>query len=345
MYRANDGEEAMLPVTKSGAPKSSDRTVSRLSLCLQLTNTILLVSAIITFVVAAAHISRVVETKTGHDAVSNAVRDALNTLANDADVHRSLSQLAGSVSSVFFFGSSNGSVADFVMNFFSSDIQGFAKAVSSFSLDIATVFEHNLRPASCSQTLTCPRGGIDVQCANGRVVYCPTQGAVVSCSYVACINSQPAFYASMVHSVADAIATWTNINADTVSAAERNFSAATQQMTPGLPHGSVALDTEGSTPWPANTSDAAFSDGIFRLDTMLTWLRAQTRSPDWGRLGTMCRLATHQLRNMPLNGTYFDPIDRTAHSWSWTNAVSQNIGFVEQVCEALTALPQRTATS
>ena len=207
----------------------------------------------------------------------------------------------------FFFGSVNGTIAQFATQQLSSDVSGLAGNAVFMADALTKQFYAQQQSPYCTQKTTCPASGVTVVCPNNRPVYCPQAGMVVDCNYASCIANKSIHGSSLVSSIASKLL-WMH--------------------RPPVPY-----------QWLP-----AFSDGIFRLDKMFEWVRAQLRRGPWHSAGFGCRFITQQVERISWRGIYFDAESGRYREWDANEGVRKVSDTVSQFCDALSGLPYNATT-
>ena len=208
-----------------------------------------------------------------------------------------MSRMAQAVAGDFIFGAADGQVSDFITGVLTTDFGSIARGLYNISTQVESAFQNQVKPISCWYPVQCTHQGTLTCPSTGRQVYCYNSNEIVNCATQSCLASSMITGASVTASVANVMLSFQRVS--------------------GVPLGAPAM-----------------SDGVFRLDMFLEWVRAQTVNADWSNAATLCRQVTTRLRQLSWSGTYLntngDPV-----SWEFNNKMDDITQYVDQVCSGL----------
>ena len=213
-----------------------------------------------------------------------------------------VSRMAKAAVTHFILGAADGQVSDFITGVLTTDFASIATAMYNMSTSVQTAFQSQVKPASCYAPFQCQSVGWVTCPTTGMQAYCGYVNQIVNCATQSCLASSVITGASFVASVASVMVPFQQVSGMPVS---------------GMPLGVPAM-----------------SDGVFRLDLFLNWLRAQTVDADWKNAATLCRQATTRLRQLSWIGTYLNT-DGNSVSWDINNKIADITQYVDQVCSGL----------
>eukprot|EP00759_Apiculatamorpha_spiralis_P005060 PhF_6_TR13012/c0_g1_i2/m.20620 len=196
--------------------------------------------------------------------------------------------------SEFFLGDVNGGIANFLSNIFSYNFGFFGFQVNQFAQTVNSVVTKKPAPSQCFLPKPCTSAG-RLECPDGHHEYCSTDHSIVNCAPAACTAPYIAMGSSLTSSVANVVA----------------------QLSPVYN--------------PSPNRPAAFSDGVFRLDRLLDWVRNQANYPAWQNSASLCSRLSDAIGGMYWSGT-FRHRDGTYRSWDVNQQVQQVLSYVGQVC-------------
>lgn len=211
-------------------------------------------------------------------------------------IYKKSGPLLSNVTTAFVFGDVQGLIGEFFINVFGYPFNDFAASVESNSGAIAQAFRQV--QAACPRPRVCEIQGL-LECPNGRFVNCYEIGQQVNCARD-CDVYEPVIDAfSVVNSVATVLRTkWQDV------------------------------------PIPASSATAAFSNGLFRLDVVLTWIKSQVIAQPWRDAGINCLQFVAHVRSIPWIGQFIDSNgDQT--EWDARSQVQSISEPVLKVCEAI----------
>jgi hypothetical protein len=212
-----------------------------------------------------------------------------------AAIYEKSQPLLSNATTTFLFGDVQGVIGQFFVNVFGYQFNEFATSVESNSGAIVRAFRQ--AQEKCPQWRTCEIQGL-LECPNGRVVNCDYMGETVNCARDCGVYSPVIDTFSVVQSVASVVrARWQDV------------------------------------PLPDSSALPAFSNGVFRLDLLLTWIKSQVIGDAWHGAGVNCLQFVSRLRSIPWVGQYISSGEPAV--WDARNQVRSISEPVLKVCEAI----------
>ena len=198
----------------------------------------------------------------------------------------------------FFFGSASGSLASFADNVLTTDIPRVARDVSHLSKAVVNAFRNYDCPTSVS--VKCDENG-NAWCPGGWQYYCGNPGSTFQCPAQTCIVGQVSDAFSAIDSVASKIGEMSPVSA-------------------------------------AQSQDAAFSDGLLRLDWILNWIDAQTNKRAWADTAAACLDLNSKIAQVEWRGCYFS--GSQGHCYDGVDFMKHLTNEIHRVCTELKALDE-----
>jgi hypothetical protein len=236
------------------------------------------------------------------DAVINVINNPQDLLSNPALVKASVKFLRDT-SSAFFLGSSNGTLTAFVENTLMFDFAGAGQQVENFAGSVFNAFATKAaNDPTCYQSVTCQQSYMNVQCSNGNWYWCEFQGQQFDCG--SCTYAGIASFASVVTSVASRISALPPMNSNEAAA-----------------------------------SNPALSDGVFRLNGLLSWVQAQANPEAWRDAGRRCNEFANHVNDINWAGNYTGS-DGSSQNWDANQQIQPIVLHVMRYCNVFANLPQ-----
>jgi hypothetical protein len=208
-----------------------------------------------------------------------------------------LSGLLQDTSSAFFLGAVNGTLSTFVLDTLQTDFASVAYPIANLATQLANAFQERQSQPQCTEYVQCTDNGT-IQCPTGKTMYCESE-EVVNCGN--CPYGKHLELTSLIASVASRIA-----NVGVVEPMSTN-----------------------------NT--AALSDGLLRLNSVLTWVGNQGDVDGWAEAAQECDTFAENVQNVNWAGNYTGA-DGSSQAWDVNSNVAAVVQQVRTWCPIVASM-------
>eukprot|EP00672_Neobodo_designis_P015652 CAMPEP_0174829314 /NCGR_PEP_ID=MMETSP1114-20130205/1865_1 /TAXON_ID=312471 /ORGANISM="Neobodo designis, Strain CCAP 1951/1" /LENGTH=333 /DNA_ID=CAMNT_0016063057 /DNA_START=65 /DNA_END=1066 /DNA_ORIENTATION=- len=241
--------------------------------------------------------SQVMEQASKLERLEAFVRHPVAAVKSHPEAAVALSQLVQNATTAFFLGSPDGTVSGFLEDLFETDFAGVASSIVPLATKVANKFEERQSSPDCTKYVECTQWG-SLQCPNnGPTRWCDNAGQVVNCGN--CPFAEAAEISSKAESVLRRVA-----------------------------------DVRTVTPVGGNnTAPAAFSDGLLRLNSVLSWVSKQGDVTSWARAARACNDLADSVDNVNWSGNYSS--NGGSANWDANSQVLSVTSRARQYCSLL----------
>ena len=231
--------------------------------------------------------------------VNDLIQDPALVFEANPHLSHSVATFLREVGSAFFLGSTNGTVSTFVEDIFETDFASVAGSLRPFVSSVANKFAAKQAEPQCNSYVQCESYG-PLYCPNGPTRYCNGAGSVVNCGD--CPYGEVVQYATTVESILTRVS-----------------------------------ELQKITPIPGNSAPAAFGEGVFRLNSILSWIGNQGNIKSWSDAAKACDELATSVAAVNWSGNYTSHNGGSNH-WDANSDVSSVVKQARVYCPVIASI-------